>query len=99
MLAKLQALDADYKAVHLQIINLIDEDHEGLDAEQKHMDQLDDNVSVRLQALINSPAAVPAAPAPNRRSLNRRLVESEQVWIVLREPPLTQIILLSVSRN
>lgn len=71
MLAKLQTLDADYSAVHLQIVDLIDEtDNEALDTEQKRMDQLDDDLSGKLQALITPPAAAPDA---DRRSLNRRL--------------------------
>ena len=46
LLAKLQTLDADYRAIHLQIIDLIDEkEAEALDAEQRHIDQLDDDVS------------------------------------------------------
>ena len=70
LLAKLQTLDADYRALHLEIIDLIDEkEAEALDAEQRHIDQLDDDVSgltVKLQALIT------AAPALDRRTLNRR---------------------------
>ena len=77
LLAKLQTLDTDYRALHLEIIDLINEkEAEALDAEQRHIDQLDDNVSgltVKLQALTTPTAAAPDAPALDRRSLNLRL--------------------------
>ena len=77
MLAKLQTLDADNRALHLETIDLIDEkEAEALDAEQRHIDQLDDDVSgltVKLQALTIPTTAAPDAPALDRRSLNRRL--------------------------
>ena len=77
LLAKLQTLDTNYRALHVQIIDLIDEaDTDALDAEQKHIDKLDDDVSgltVRLQALITPPTAAPDAPALDRRPLKRRL--------------------------
>lgn len=81
LLAKLQTLDADYRALHLQIIDLIDEaDADALDIEQRHIDQLDDDVfglTVKLQALIAPATAAPDAPALDCRFLNRQLTRIE----------------------
>ena len=57
LLTKLQTLDSDFRTVHLELIDLIDEANtEALDAEQERLDKLDDDVSgltVRLEALMN----------------------------------------------
>ena len=78
LLTKLQTLESDYRTLHLQIVDLIaEEDTESLDAEQTLIDTLDDDVSdltLRLEALFAPTRAdSPAAPALDRRSLNRRL--------------------------
>jgi len=80
LLTKLQTLDSDFRRIHLELVDLIDEeDTEALDAEQGAIDKLDDDVSsltVRLQALVE-PATVttaPVAPPLDRRPLNRKLV-------------------------
>ena len=74
LLTKLQTLDSDFRTVHLELIN--EANTEALDAEQKCLDKLDDDVSgltVRLEALIN-PATPPTEPvAPPRRPLTRKL--------------------------
>ena len=76
LLAKLQTLDTDYRTVHFQIVDLIDEaDEGGLDAEQERIDKLDDDVAsltVRLEALISPPVAPPAVVF-DRRPLTRKL--------------------------
>ncbi len=78
MLSKFQALDADYKALHLQVIDLIDEtDEEAFEEEQGRIDKLDDDVSnmtVRLQALMTTASATaPDASPLDRRPLTRKL--------------------------
>ena len=78
LLTKLQTLESDYRTLNLQIVDLIaEEDTESLDAEQTLIDTLDDDVSdltSRLEALFAPTRAdAPAAPALDRRSLNRRL--------------------------
>lgn len=82
LLASLQTLDTDYRALHLKIIDLIDEaDADALDAKQRHIDQLNDNVSgliVRLQAFIASLTAAPDAPALDRKTLNRKLARVQE---------------------
>ena len=77
LLARLQTLDADYRSLHLQIFDLISEgDADTLDIEQRHLDQLDDDVSsltVRLRALMQPMDAAPDATLLHRRPLTRRL--------------------------
>ena len=79
LLARLQALDTDYRSLHLQVVDLIDEgDTEALDAEQRHLDRLDDDVSdmtVRLQTLITPVDAAPDATPLDRRPLTSRLAK------------------------
>ena len=51
---KLEVLDTEYKALHLQLIDLIDEETEEMDQEQVNLDKHDDSVavlSVRLQSI------------------------------------------------
>ena len=55
-LPKLEVLDADFKTIHLQLVNLIDKEDE-LDYEQEKLDYHADDVAsltVRLQQLIMS---------------------------------------------
>ncbi len=78
LLSKLQALDADYKALHLQVIDLIDEtNEETLEEEQGRIDKLDDDISnmtVRLQALMITASAMALDTSPlDRRPLTRKL--------------------------
>ena len=98
LLSKLQTLDADYRALHLEIIDLIDEKEvEALEAEQRHIDQLDDDVSdltVKLQTLIAPSTAAPDAPAIDRRSLNRRLGRVRAVVLETLLPTLTSLSIL-----
>ena len=65
LLSKLLVLDSDYKRIHLQIVDLIDESNtEALNAKQEHIDKLDDDVSgfaVRLESL-SSPDAPHTPP-------------------------------------
>ena len=78
LLAKLQTLESDYKTIHLQIVDLInEEDNDALDAEQARLDTLDDDVSglaLRLEAMIApTQPDVPDTPALDHRPLNRKL--------------------------
>ena len=78
LLIKLQTLDSDFRTIHLELIDLIDEANtEALDAEQERLDKLDDDVSgltVRLEALMNPiPPTAPVAPPLDRRPLTRKL--------------------------
>ena len=53
-LPKLEVLDADFKTIHLQLVNLIDKEDE-LDYEQEKLDYHADDVAsltVRLQQLM-----------------------------------------------
>ena len=46
LLTKLQTLDSEFRTIHFQLIDLIDEANtEGLDAEQGRLDKLDDDVA------------------------------------------------------
>ena len=63
LLTKLQTLDSDFRTVHLELIDKANT--EALDAEQEGLDKLDDDVSVRLEALMN-PATLPTAPVDGR---------------------------------
>lgn len=47
LLTKLQTLDSDFRTVHLELIDLIDEANtDALDAEQERLDKLDDDVNL-----------------------------------------------------
>ena len=79
LLTKLQTLDSEFRTIHFQLIDLIDEANtEGLDAEQGRLDKLDDDVAgltVRLEVLMN-PATPPTAPVAlplDRRPLTHKL--------------------------
>lgn len=81
LLTKLKSHDEEFKNLHFQIIDSIDEgDDAALDDEQTVLDNFDDAVSdltVRLESLITCTAPVPP-PGPatpfDRRPLNRKLV-------------------------
>ena len=79
LLTKLQTLNSDFRTVHLELIDLIDEANtDALDTEQERLDKLDDDVSgltVRLEALMNpaTPPIAPVAPPLDRRPLTRKL--------------------------
>ena len=77
-MTKLQTLDSDFRTVHLELIDLIDEANtEALDADQERLDKLDDvsGLTVRLEALMNpaTPPIAPVAPTLDRRPLTRKL--------------------------
>ena len=68
LLTKLQTLDSDFKRIHFDLIDLIDEaDPTTLDNEQAIFDKFDDDVHeyiVRLEALLKrAPVAPPTTPA------------------------------------
>ena len=79
LLTKLQTLDSDFRTVHLELIDLIDEANtDALNTEQERLDKRDDDVSgltVRLEALMNpaTPPTAPVAPPLDRRPLTRKL--------------------------
>lgn len=63
LLARLQTFDADYRSLHLQLVDLIDEKNtKALDAEQRHLDQLDDDVSGLTLRLYTLMLPLDAAP-------------------------------------
>lgn len=79
LLTKLQTLDSDFRKIHFELIDLIDEENtEALDTEQGAIDKLDDdvfNLNARLEALLRPTMPVPAPVAPplDRRPLTRKL--------------------------
>ena len=80
--AKLETLDADFKALHLQIIDSIESDDE-LDGEQTILDQHDDRVSefqMRLSTLcsISARGPTPSGDTPEKILLSRRLSRLER---------------------
>ena len=105
LLTKLQTLDSDFRRIHFELINLIDEANtDALDTEQGIIDKLDDDVSsltVRLEALIRpaTPTAVPVAPPLDRRPLTRKLSCIEtglnriNEAIAITDPPIERFLL------
>lgn len=83
-MSKLQKLDADYRALHLEIIDLIDEKDTGaIEAEQRHIDQLDDDVSsltMKLQVLMTPPTAARDATALDRSLTPEPTTSQSQSW-------------------
>ena len=83
-LTKLRACDDEFKNLHFQVIDSINErDNTALDNEQTVLDNFDDTVSdltVRLETLISRVTAA-AAPGPaaavDRRPLDRKLTRVE----------------------
>lgn len=77
-LTKLQSLDNDFRKVHMQVIDLIDEtDNDSLGAEQLIMDSHDDavaNFTVKLESLITTTIVAPTASTTlDRRPSTRKL--------------------------
>ena len=73
--AKLDTLDADFKTLHFQIVDLIDERAPELDTEQDTLDKHDDDVtglSVRVQQLITN-CSIPDTVS-GRKSASRKLL-------------------------
>ena len=81
LLTKLQILDSDFKRIHFDLIDLIDEaDTTTLENEQAVIDKFDDDVHeriVRLETLLKrapvAPLTTPAVPPPDRRPLTRKM--------------------------
>ena len=105
LLTKLQTLDSDFRRIHFELIDLIDEADTGaLDTEQDTIDKLDDDVSsltVRLEALTSMATPAPALVAPplDRRPLTRKLsriksgLDRIDDAIAITDPPIEQSLL------
>ena len=77
---KLEVLDTEYKALHLQLIDLIDEETEEMDQEQVNLDKHDDSVavlSVRLQSLVLNSSVSTVASDAGRKASARKLSRLE----------------------
>ena len=80
LLAKLESLDGEFKAIHFEIIDLIDES-EDLEKEQTVLDKHDDDVStltIRLQALSNPKHAKTPSTVDIRKPISRKLTRLEK---------------------
>lgn len=73
--AKLETLDADFKAHHLQIVDLInDDDEEELEKEQETLDKHDEDVTSHVVRLQQSSTPVVSG---NRKASSRKLLRLE----------------------
>ncbi len=71
LINKLQSIESDFKKLHFEIIDLIDEDDaDSMETEQGVIDKFDDDVSDVLMT-PTSPGAVPVTPPDRRRKLSR----------------------------
>jgi uncharacterized coiled-coil DUF342 family protein len=80
LLAKLESLDGEFKSIHLEIIDLIDEPDD-LEREQTVLDKHDDDVStltIRLQALSTPKRAKTPPTVDLRKPLSRKLTRIEK---------------------
>ena len=80
LLMKLNALDAEYKSLHFEVIDLID-GSEDLEKEQTVLDKHDDDVSVltiRLQTLSTPKRTETPPTADVRKPLSRKLARLEK---------------------
>lgn len=82
---KLKSLDADFKVIHLQIVDLIEEE-EALSREQDTLDGHDDRVSrltVRLQQLMAKiPPSIPPSDA-GKKAVGRKLARLDHLLTTL----------------
>ena len=80
LLAKLESLDAEYKSIHFEIINLLD-DSDDLEKEQTVLDKNDDDVStltICLQTLSTPKTTEAPSTIDPRRPLSRKLARLEK---------------------
>ncbi len=99
-LNKLQSIESDFKKLHFELIDLIDdEDEDAMETEQGVIDKFDDDVSditIRLEVLMTvTPLGAAPVTRPDRRQLTRKLsriqtgLDRINEAIVTREPDAT----------
>lgn len=82
LVTKLEGLDTDFRALHFQLIDLMEEDSGEIEQEQDTLDEHDDNIaalSVRLKQLTIKPSGggMPGLEG-NRKALARKLSRLER---------------------
>ncbi len=85
LLNKLQSIESDFKKLHFELIDLIDEeDEDAMETEQGVIDKFDDDVSditIRLEVLMTvTPLGAVPVTLPDRRPLTRKLRISYTDW-------------------
>ena len=85
LVAKLESLDVDFKNLHLQIVDLLD-DEEELEREQLVLDSHDDKVSMQMH-ILQQLCTVVKSPVDSvaRNLISRKLARLERVLISARD--------------